>query len=309
MALTPTLKMTVLYVAQNPSHHSIIVMELSLSFEHFAEHAGRLDQQNQKQETERHRIAEVARNVRDGQHFGKAEEQTADHRAADVAHAAQDDDGDALVQHRLTHEGRDRIEGQADQYARCSTQCGGGKRGQVEQAFDVDAQQVSGFRRLGDSAQRAAQLRAAHHGQQHNHQHESDDDDADLYRSDVHVADGDAVFRDGADREALVLGAEQTLREVGQHDRDTDGGNHGNQVGCIALAQRLQHQEVDDEADQTGGDHCREHGQPERQRQFFDQQQGGIATQHEDRAVRQIDDAEYAEYQREPQRKERIDAA
>ncbi|KAG0740270.1 hypothetical protein G6F24_017069 [Rhizopus arrhizus] len=44
-------------------------------------------------------------------------EEPAQHGAADVAHAAQDDDRDALVQHRLAHQREQRVRVQPDQHA------------------------------------------------------------------------------------------------------------------------------------------------------------------------------------------------
>src|SRR5258707_2048628 len=101
MALTPTPKMTVLYVAQNPSHQSAIS---GLSFEDLAEQSGRSEQQNQEQQSERYGVAEIAGNIGYRQHFGKAQKQAADECAADVAHAAQDNHGNAFMQHWLAHE-------------------------------------------------------------------------------------------------------------------------------------------------------------------------------------------------------------
>ncbi|KAG1245455.1 hypothetical protein G6F65_021224 [Rhizopus arrhizus] len=144
-----------------------------------------------------HRIAHGGTDVRDRQHLGEAQEEPAQHGAADVAHAAQDDDRDALVQHRLAHQREQRVRVQPDQHAGHAAQGSCGERGGDEQALDVDAQQPGGLGRFGNGAQRAAELRAAHDVHQHGHQRERQEDDAQLDDGQVQTGNFDHFLGHG----------------------------------------------------------------------------------------------------------------
>ena len=71
---------------------------------------------------------------------------------------------------------------------------------------------------------------------------------------------------------------------------------------CIACPQGPEHQKIDDKANHPREQHGGQHAQPQWQCEFFNDQQRGIASQHEHRAMRQVDDAQHAEHQRKAKR-------
>lgn len=163
---------------------------------------------------------------------------------------------------------------------------------------------------MGDSAmaRSPAQLGPLHDHHQRGHERERHEDDDELDHGHVQPGDLDRVVRHQAGWEAHVGGPVDALHAAVERDGHAYGGNHGNEVGRVALAQALEDEHVDQDADDAAAQRRGDEAGPQGQVELGDQLQRHVGAHHEHRAVREIDDAQHAEYQREAEREQSVDA-
>jgi hypothetical protein len=182
------------------------------------------------------KIGEVA-DVAGAQRFDDAEQQAAQHRAPEIADAAQHCCRKRLQSEQEAHLVlRDAIVG-ADHHPGHGTQAGADDEGERDHGVDVDAHQAGDLLVLRGCAHRDAELGAVDESEQAGHHQDRDHDDGDLHvgnRGAVRIAR--EVERDDCDdlREGHRIAAPDDHRQVLQDDRKPDGGDQRRQSRRVA---------------------------------------------------------------------------
>jgi hypothetical protein len=287
----------------------------------FAQRARRWKRQLEDPHDERDDGLVVAAENTAGQHadvagperLDQAEQDAADHRAGEVADAAEDRGGERLQAGQEAHRVLDRAVVGGVHHPGQRGERGADHEGCRDHGVGLHAHQAGDARVLGGRPHRAAQLGAVDEVHQPGQRDRGRHQDQDLHGVDDRAADVERLARQ-QDRERLVVRLPDDHRERLQQQAHADRGDQRGEPRRVA--QRpvgdLLDREVEDRADDDRRDQRDQEQQPARQAQAAHRDHHGPARQrpdHQHVAVREVDQVDDAVDHRVAERDERVHAA
>ncbi|KGQ02229.1 hypothetical protein BBAD15_g12562 [Beauveria bassiana D1-5] len=267
--------------------------------------AGRTQDKDQEEDPEIDDLFEVGGDVVAGQRIDDADDHGPGHRAVQAAQAAQHHDHEGgqheVRAHRREHRILRRQEARGD-----ADEGGAQAEGDGVDVVDVHAHQRRGVAVLRHRPQRAAQVGAVHEQVQQHGQAQADHEGHQLAGDHGVVADVDGA---GAQlhRGAEHVGAEDHQRQVQQ-----DGGHahRGEDLDVlVGVEQRLDDAFLRQRAQREQDDRHRHQADVRMHAELRRDQIDQVHADHQEFAVREVDDADHAEDQRQPQADDGVGAA
>ena len=271
-----------------------------------AEQAFGPEGEHQDQHEERDHVLEGRVHEGHRQAFDHAQQQAAEHRALDVADAAEHGRGERLEPRREAHEEVDLGVVQADQHAGGAAERGAEKERDRDHPVDVDPHDRRHLAVLGDRADRAPERGALHQEVQAPHHHERDR----RHHQEQHRDADPEHLEPPAAREQEVghvdlhPGALAQHHRVLQEDRGADRADQRAEPGRAAGIERAIGEALERGAEQAAGEHRRQ--QHDRQHpgrvqaadlgreQPAQHAPADVGADHEHLAVREVDHEQHA---------------
>ncbi len=237
--------------------------------------------------------------------LGDADDEAADRRAREAAHAAQHDDGEGHEDEGVAR-GRRHVVGRHQQAGRGAEAGDADAVGHGEDVLDVDADQARALPFLGDGTDRLARVAPRHVEAERRAEHQRGAERDDLGQR----QEGRPDLDEGAGVghvDGLRVAAEEQERDIVDHDREAQRDQQDVLVAAVIVA--ADQQAIEHEAETEGaGDHHRQRGvgidadQPP-------EIEDGIHGQHQQAAMGEIDDVQHAVDQRQPDGDKDVNAA
>jgi len=183
------------------------------------------------------------------------------------------------------------------------------EEGRGDSAVDVHAQQARRTRVLGERADVASELRRADDVCERGHQQDREPDDEQAQTVHARVADLHHRLRQAAGRIACKVGPVPQLHEPDHDDREPETRDHRREGRRAAPAQRSERQAIEEDPEEAGHKERGDGRDGRRETERRHTEERDERAKHEDDRVREVQDVEDREDEREPDGEQRVDAA
>ena len=223
----------------------------------------------------------------------------------DAAHAAQHDDHER-DQHEVEAYGRKHREQRRHDAGGETDQRGAGGEGDEEDARNRNAHELRRLAVLDGGADRLAEVGRLQHEAQPERAGDRDGEADQQFGLGIEWAEGERTPSEDR-RHILEVGRQRHERDVLHQDRQSHGRKHDHQVRLVE--RRHDDQAVHHDPEQEHGRHDRHDGIVWVEAEIPRHRPGAVHRDHQEFAVGEIDDAQHAENQRQPDAHQGIDAA
>ncbi|SCC92034.1 hypothetical protein THIX_20084 [Thiomonas sp. X19] len=264
-----------------------------------AQQAGGTDEHDDQQQHVRHEVGPGGV-VGLHQHRAQAEHQAADDRAQRVAQRADDDDGERGGGEFVAQVRRDRAEQIRQEHPGRAGQRQAGDEGDDRDAVDADAggQRLvavghDGARGVTQLGVREVQIQPGDGGQAEDRGHPP-------AVGKLLAEQADVAGTQRLARQRALVGAEGQPRERFEHLADAEEQDEGQHLRVTAALQARHHGVIQRIADDDGTGDGQRHAPQRVETEVPRDDPGGIATEHDELPMRQVDDAHDAKNQIQP---------